>query len=496
MTDLTDVPRVVAIDGVLGSGKTTVARRVADRLGIEYLDTGAMYRCVALGSTRLGIDVEQAASGPGSERDAVISLARRLVIEVLRNADGSQVVRLDGSDVTTEIRTSENAKVSSLIATIPEVRVEMVDRQRVWARTRGAGVLEGRDIASAVFPDAPTKVFLTASVEERARRRHMEQPHLAFEEVVADLEWRDANDSTRAADPLRIVEGATVIDTTGLSIDDVVDRVVQLAQPAATQPVVTQPVVTQPAATQPAATQPVGTVAEPVVAPKATENSTSATTNDAQSVRLPLRPSRGQLAVFRATWLIVVPLIRSFFRVDYQGLQHVPKTGAFIVAPMHRSNVDFILLPRISKRRMRFLGKDSIWKWKFLASYWDALGGIPVHRGTTDRESMRICAAVLDAGEPLVVFPEGTRKEGPVIEELFDGAAYLASKHGVPILPIGIGGSAMAMPKGSKFPRPVKIRVVIGRPIPAPKGGRSATKAATAELRSELQRLFDDASTV
>lgn len=491
---------VVAIDGVLGSGKTTVARRVADRLGIEYLDTGAMYRCIGFGATHLGVDLEAAAARAGSDRDAVVSLARRVVIEVLRNHDGSQTVRLDGADVTTEIRSPEAAKAASIVATVPEVRAELVDRQRVWARARGAGVLEGRDIASAVFPDAPTKVFLTASVEERARRRHAEQPDRSIDEVVADLEWRDSNDANRTADPLRVVDGATVIDTTELDIDAVVDRIVALvpetdrlgrsadvderASAAQRHP-------SSGAAVEDAAS---GTKVSTVLNESKEPKMSKFDAGGEEAMTRRLRSTRGQRVVFRMTRLLVVPVVRAFFRVDYQGLQHVPKRGAFIVAPMHRSNVDFILLPRLSRRRMRFLGKDSIWKVKLLGPFFDSLGGIPVHRGSTDREAMRICSAILEAGEPLVVFPEGTRKEGPVIEELFDGAAYLASKHKCPILPIGIGGSEASMPRGSKVPRPVKIRVVVGRPIAPPAGGRSSVRATTAELRVELQRLFDDAS--
>jgi cytidylate kinase len=513
MTQKPSVPMVVAIDGVLGSGKTTVARRVADRLGIEYLDTGAMYRCIGFGATQLGVDLEAAAARVGSDRDAVVSLARRVVIEVLRNHDGSQTVRLDGADVTTEIRSPDAAKAASIVATVPEVRAELVDRQRVWARARGGGVLEGRDIASTVFPDAPTKVFLTASVEERARRRHAEQPDRSIDEVVADLEWRDSNDANRTADPLRVVDGATVIDTTGLDIDAVVDRIVALVpetdrlgtsaeyteRTAAAQ---RHPSSSGSGAVSDAAMGTGSTVLKESAVAKGPAVSKESTVpkiekvdvggEDAMTRRL--RSTWGQRIVFRGTRLLVVPLVKAFFRVDYQGLQHVPKRGAFIVAPMHRSNVDFILLPRLSRRRMRFLGKDSIWKVKLLGPFFDSLGGIPVHRGSTDREAMRICSAILESGEPLVVFPEGSRKEGPVIEELFDGAAYLASKHKCPILPIGIGGSEASMPKGAKLPRPVKIRVVVGRPIAPPAGGRSSVRTTTAELRVELQRLFDDAS--
>jgi cytidylate kinase len=460
---------VVAIDGVLGSGKTTVARLVAAKVGLEYLDTGAMYRCVALGAIRSGIDLEVAANESGPVRDQVVSIARRALIEVGSDAVGEQVVRLDGETVTFAIRQPDVAKAASMVAKIADVRAELVTRQRSWAHAHGGGVLEGRDIASVVFPDAATRVFLTADVAERARRRFAEQSKLTYEEILADLQWRDSNDQNREIDPLRIVDGATVVDTTGQTIEQVVERVAELVRTSE--------------ANGEAKTEPTTPTTKASVASQVSSSSDIA------------KPwTKNQRRVFEMTRILVVPLISKFFRVDYRGLENMPPNGAFILAPSHRSNVDFILLPGLTKRRMRFLGKDSIWKFKIFGSFFDSLGGIPVHRGTTDRESMRICSTVLGQGEPLVIFPEGTRKAGPTIEELYDGAAFLASKHQVPIVPVGIGGSDKAMPKGSKFPKRVRLTVVVGPAIPAPSGGRSTIRATTAVLKTQIQSLFDEAS--
>ncbi len=485
--------KVVAIDGVLGSGKTTVARLVAAKVGLDYLDTGAMYRCVALGALRSGVNLDAVAAADPSATDEVVSIARRAVIEVGLDSDGEQVVRLDGEAVTQAIRQPDVAKAASIVAIVPDVRAELVSRQRSWAHARGGGVLEGRDIASVVFPDASTRVFLTADVEERARRRHSEQSTLTYEEVLEDLKWRDNNDATRSADPLRVVDGATVVDTTGLSVEQVVDRVAALVQQASIQTASIQTASTGGDEPEPP-TQAPQSVA--IATADADVKPTAAKRSSASGIHSDMaKPwTKGQRVVFEMTRLLVVPLISGFFRVRYVGLENVPKNGAFILAPSHRSNVDFILLPGVTKRRMRFLGKDSIWKYRIFASFFDSLGGIPVRRGTTDRESMRICSAVLSQGEPLVIFPEGTRKAGPVIEELFDGAAFLASKHAVPVVPVGIGGSDKAMPKGAKLPRRVRLTVIVGEPIPAPVGGRSAIRSTTSELRREIQRLFDQAS--
>ena len=147
---------------------------------------------------------------------------------------------------------------------------------------------------------------------------------------------------------------------------------------------------------------------------------------------------------------------------------------------------------------MRFMGKDTIWKISPIGWIISALGAFPVSRGTADREALRRCVAVLEAGEPLVLFPEGTRQSGPVVHPLFDGATYVAAKAGVPIIPVGIGGSERVMPKGSKMIYPRKCVVVIGKPIQTVMNGteripRSALKDLSTNLSGELQRLFDEA---
>ena len=210
-------------------------------------------------------------------------------------------------------------------------------------------------------------------------------------------------------------------------------------------------------------------------------------------------PTRAERILFSAIRAIVLGACRLWFRVTARGSEHVPAHGAYIVAPVHRSNLDFAMTLIVTKRRMRYLAKDSLWRghdhWGRLFT---ALGGIPVARGTADREALRACIEVVEAGEPLVMFPEGTRQHGPEVQDLFDGPAFVQSRTGVPILPVGIGGSEGAMPKGSKIPKPRKVRVVIGAPLPAsdavgPKARRAALRARTAELHDVIQVLFDEA---
>jgi cytidylate kinase len=201
--------KVIAIDGPAGSGKSTVARRLAEHLGLDYLDTGAMYRAVTFAALRRGIDPED--TGPVAE------LARVVDLDVTTDH-----VRVDGVDATIEIRGPEVSRAVSLVAANPGVRAELVRRQREWAYERAGGVLEGRDIGTVVFPDAVLKVYLNARPEVRAERRAAEVSELDYETVAADMARRDAFDQGRQADPLRLADDAIVLDTSDMTIDEIV----------------------------------------------------------------------------------------------------------------------------------------------------------------------------------------------------------------------------------------------------------------------------------
>ena len=200
-------------------------------------------------------------------------------------------------------------------------------------------------------------------------------------------------------------------------------------------------------------------------------------------------------------WLIrslIKAFCRTYFRLGVYGRENIPQSGAFILAPIHRSNVDTPIVSVVTKRRLRFMGKDSLWKIRPIGAVLSALGGFPVTRGTADLEALKRCLAVLALGEPLVMFPEGTRQSGPNIHPLFDGAAYLSIKSGVPIIPVGFGGTEGVMPKGSKKVLPKKCSVVVGKPIYPPKSDagrlpRTATADLTTELSDALQTVFDQA---
>jgi 1-acyl-sn-glycerol-3-phosphate acyltransferase len=207
--------------------------------------------------------------------------------------------------------------------------------------------------------------------------------------------------------------------------------------------------------------------------------------------------SLGQRLFYRFMRGVVIVITKTYFRARVVGAENLPKHGPFILSPIHRSNLDTPFVALATSRRLRYMGKESLWKGSFGAWFLTALGGFPVKRGTADREALRACQTVLERGEPLVLFPEGTRQFGPDTQEFFDGAAFLACRTGAPIVPVGLGGTEAAMPKGSKFVHPVRMTIVIGEPIvPPPSDGRTsrkAIKALTAELSGRIQVLFDEA---
>lgn len=217
---------IVAIDGPAGAGKSTVARAVARRLGVAYLDTGAMYRALTWLALRDAV-------APGDEA-ALVELARANPIEIEPTDDGDRV-RITGHDVTTAIRAPEVAAEVSEVSAHPAVRTEVVAAQRALL-SQGSWVSDGRDVGTVVCPDADLKVFLTASLQERARRRradlHARGVEMDEATVLEDVRRRDHADSTRAASPLRIAQGAVVIDSSELDADAVADLIVSLVEDA------------------------------------------------------------------------------------------------------------------------------------------------------------------------------------------------------------------------------------------------------------------------
>lgn len=208
--------------------------------------------------------------------------------------------------------------------------------------------------------------------------------------------------------------------------------------------------------------------------------------------------NRSPLWFYKLARLVVITWCKIWFRVSYEGADRLPADGSYVIAPIHRSNVDTFVVGCVTRRRVRFMAKDSLWKVKPLGAFISTVGGFPVRRGSADVEAIKTALSLLAAGEPVVLFPEGARQSGPIVQPLFDGAVYVAAKAGVPIVPVGVGGSERCMPKGSKFIYPYKVHVIVGDPIAPPAiVGRRVDRAelakVTDELSASLQALFDAA---
>ena len=203
--------------------------------------------------------------------------------------------------------------------------------------------------------------------------------------------------------------------------------------------------------------------------------------------------------LYRVLWTMVLTLIKALFRLRVEGAENIP-AGPFILSPVHRSFIDTPIAGMVTSRRLRFMGKESLWDIRPLGALLSVLGGFPVERGTADRTALRAATDVLALGEPLVMFPEGTRRSGERVrrEDMLDGPAFVASRAAVPIVPVGLGGTVRALPVGSKVPRPRRVVAVVGDPIPPPakvqgRVPRRAVRELTDRLYRELNDLYVEA---
>ncbi|MGC8626957.1 MAG: lysophospholipid acyltransferase family protein [Acidimicrobiales bacterium] len=231
--------------------------------------------------------------------------------------------------------------------------------------------------------------------------------------------------------------------------------------------------------------------------------------NRAATAAVGSQPSRRQVLWYKFARAVLFGLSWLVWRMSFYGQEHLPQTTPYVIAPVHRSYLDTFFAAFVVRRRVRFMGKEEMWAKPWASRLLSSLGAFPVRlqgqsgtdlrRGTPDREALRNCLRALSAGEPVVMFPEGTRRSGPVVEPLLGGTAFVALRANVPIVPVGIGGSERAMPRGSKLLRPGRIAVVVGKPLwppVRPHGApvlRQDVDEMTAKLRVDLQRVFDEA---
>lgn len=398
---------VVAIDGPAGSGKGTITQIIADKLNLECIDTGAMYRCVALEMLNKNIELD--------ELDKIKELLE--VIDIKFEDDNKKVI-LNGQDVSKEIRSNEVTNKVSYVSAIKEVRLKLVDLQRKIAANKNI-IMEGRDITTVVFPNADVKIYLDADVEERARRRFKQNQEKniesTYEDVLQKMIERDENDKNKEFGALKIADDAIVIDSTHLTANQVVDKIVKIIKKKQKDIKADQKVY------------------------KETKNTAF--------------KRFGLLLVRKFVYVVFYKFI---YRIKKVNEKNIPKEGAYIICANHVNMLDALAVVCGCKRKVRFICKASMFKVKALGWALKLSDTIPINRDKNDIESMKRSIKALKNGEVLGVFPEGTRKGMEKNVKAKSGAAFFSLKTGTPVIPLGIQGS---------FKPFTKVKLVFGEPL-------------------------------
>ena len=438
---------VVAIDGPASSGKSSVGAAAAARLAYRFCDTGLLYRAVTWLALRRGIGE--------SDPAALVRLVEE--VHLIPDDNGRLAhVSIDGEDQTDAVHTPEVDVAVSSISRVPELRAALLERQR---RLAGEGriIMAGRDIGTVVLPDADLKLFLDASVEERARRRTEERgldpDGPEAREILEQLRQRDVMDSTRPVAPLRAAPDAVHLMTDGNAFETTVALVVEAIRSR-------EALGAAPAATI-AALSDGDAAAPPSRVPRL----------GLRRRKKPIEPTpiatRINL-VIRVGSFVMRVMARLFTRVRVEGtVDAIPRTGGVILVANHASNADPVLIgaflnPRLG-RPINWLGKREVFEWPVL-SWLARHGGVhPVDRGAADVEAFRSAIRILEAGHVLAVFPEGTRSPDGRLQAAKDGVAVLAQRSGATIVPIGVGDSDRLWPKGRRIPRRIpSVTVNVG----------------------------------
>ena len=415
---------VLAIDGPAGAGKSVTARAVAKKLGIRHVDSGAMYRTVAWLAVRAGISL--------GDEVALLAMLRRTKLEATPAG-----LTADGEPVEAHIRTARAGDDASRVAVHAGVRAALVRAQRAMAVAPGLA-MEGRDIGTVVFPKADLKLFLTASVEARARRRHQEAQArgegvdpAAIEAMIRE---RDRRDEEREASPLRPAPDAIPLDTTALTLEEQIELATHWAALA--------------------------------------------------------RAGPGQMsAFFRFGHDFVLWFARTFLRFRVKGTEHLPRAGPLIVACNHISFWDPPLVGSAIPRNAYFVAKAELFQNRLFGAILSGYNSIPIQRGAAARRGLRGAEDILAGGGAVVIFPEGTRSKTGVFLPPKSGIARLAAQTRSPVVPARISGSRQIR---RSMLRQVEVRIVFGSPMMPPTGdagGREAERAYARRIMAEIGAL-------
>jgi cytidylate kinase len=428
-------PSTIAIDGPAAAGKSTIGELLSRRLGYLYFDTGAMYRAVTWVALEQGIDI--------ADEEAITALAKSIVINIARPTvdDGRQyTVYANGQDVTWQIRRPEVDANVSPVSAYPGVRQALTEQQRRIGR-RGRIIMMGRDIGTVVLPEADLKVYLGATAEERARRRHHEilerGEEADYEKVLASMRQRDKIDSEREAAPLRPADDAVIIDTTGLSIAEVLAKVEELVR-----------------------------------SPKS-------------EVRSPNGKGRAIFRRFACSLLRL--LFRLFTHLEVAGLEKIPQGGPLLVAFNHLAHLDGLLVFALLPWPAEGIALSDLYRVPVTGQLLRLYGTIPVHRDQFDRQVIRRALQVLAEGKVLALAPEARQSLTGALERARQGVAYLALRSGAPILPVALTGTEKVYVEWKRLRRP-RLTLTFGEVITTPPRASKpqARRQQVAELTDEI----------
>lgn len=424
---------IVGIDGPAGTGKGTITELISKKFNLLNIDTGASYRCVALKMIRENISLE--------DENKIKDMLQNIKIE-LKKENGKQKVFLDDEDVTKEIRDKEVTDIVSQVSSIKQVRLSITPLQRKMAQGKNI-VMEGRDICTVVFPTADVKIYLDATAEVRAQRRFKQNQEkgidIPYEEVLENIKMRDQNDKNKEMGALKVADGATVIDSTNLTIKQVEKKVSKLIEKKLKQ--------------------------------KKKEEK--------------IYKIRKETVWKKFIRSIIKFLIHMFykimFRIEKIGEENIPKTEPVILCANHINTWDAVGLVTSCKRKIDFVAKEDLFNNSFLNWIAHVFDVIPIKRGMRDMEAMKRCIKVLKDKGALGIFPEGTRKGLEKGAKVQTGAAYMAIKAKVKIVPVGIQGT---------FKPFSKVKLYFGKPISFEKyNSKNPTKE---ELETATKEVMDN----
>ena len=399
---------IVGIDGPAGTGKGTITSIISKKYNLVNIDTGATYRCVALRMLKDKIGLE--------DEEKIAEMLKNIKIELKNEKDGQKVF-LDGEDVTDEIRNKEVSGFVSQASSVKQIRLAMAGLQRKMAQGKDV-IMEGRDICTYVFPTADVKIYLDASTEERAKRRFKQNQEkgieMSYEDVLKNIEMRDKNDKEKEMGALKIADDATVIDSTNLTIKQVEKEVSK------------------------------------IIDKKLRE------IKKEKKIYKVRKETIWKKCVRTVIKFLIHLFYKIMFRIENIGVENIPKDEPVILCANHINTWDAVGLVTGLKRKIRFVAKEDLFHNGFLNWIAHIFDIIPIKRGMRDMEAMKRCIQALNNNEALGIFPEGTRKGLEKGAKVQNGAAYMAIKARVKVVPVGIQGT---------FKPFTKVKMYYGEPI-------------------------------